>query len=152
MIGRRLTRRAFLAGTAAGAGAMVLAACGATPAPIATTAPTKAPAQAEATATSAVVEPTATTAPAATSGEKKVLRFATYTFSAFEDAMKQMFSDWEAQNPGATVQGEFSSWDVSGLSSRPWLPRAARRTSASPLASTRSPMPRRASSCRWTIS
>jgi multiple sugar transport system substrate-binding protein len=103
MSGIRTTRRHCLAVLSAGAGAVALAACGATP--------TAAPAQTDATAAPAAAT-VAATAPAQAGGEKKTLRFATYTFSSFEDTLKNVFfKAWEAQNPGVTIQGEFSGWD-----------------------------------------
>ncbi|HEY8885646.1 MAG TPA: extracellular solute-binding protein, partial [Chloroflexota bacterium] len=82
------------------------------PAPAAATTapaqPTTAPAQAT-TAPAQAAAPSATPQPAAQaaapSSGQKTLKFSSYSFSTFEDAMKKMLSSWD---PSVTVQTEFA--------------------------------------------
>jgi len=118
---RTLSRRQVLAG-GAWLSALLVAACSqqAAPSPTtapaaqATAAPTQAPAQAaaptattapaaQAAASTATAVPAAQSAPAASGS--KTLKFSSYSFSTFEDAMKQMFKNWD---PTVNVQSEFA--------------------------------------------
>jgi len=82
-----------------------LAACGATPAP------TKAPAQEATTAPEATAAPVEQATPAPASGGGKKLVFSSYTWSGYEDAMKQVLAMWKEKNPGVEVEGQFVGED-----------------------------------------
>ncbi|HEV8636662.1 MAG TPA: sugar ABC transporter substrate-binding protein [Chloroflexota bacterium] len=131
-------RRFLLAGTGL-VGASLLAACGQTAAPTAapakpgTTAATPAsaapspqagaqapaatkpaaPTQPAAAATTKPAEPTAAPAAAkpATAGATKSMRFSSYTWSGYEDAMKTVMDMWRQENPGVEVKNEFVGED-----------------------------------------
>jgi multiple sugar transport system substrate-binding protein len=79
---------------------VILTACGGSP--------PATPAEAPATQTTGVPAPQAA-APAAGAG--KTLRFSSYTWSGYEQAMKQVLDMWKKENPGVEIQTEFVGED-----------------------------------------
>ena len=97
-VSARITRRSFL--KAAGTGALALLAAGCAPA--VAPQPTAPPAATQAVATAIP----ATQAPAA----KKVVTFASYSFSTFEETIKKILAKWQTKYPNVEVHTEFASW------------------------------------------
>lgn len=91
------SRRKFLRSLTIGAGSALLAACGGA----ATT-----PSASSGGTTTADGVPAPTTA--ASGGDKKSIRFSSYSWSGYEDAMKQVQAMWKQENPNVDIITEFA--------------------------------------------
>jgi multiple sugar transport system substrate-binding protein len=113
-----LGRRRFLATSfAVLLGTPIVQACAPAVTPTATSA--QAPQQAPSPTTAAVAPsptapPTPTSAPkptAAPATAKKQIRFSSYTWSGYEDAMKKVLATWQQENPNVELKTEFVGED-----------------------------------------
>lgn len=111
-------RRTFLATSfAVLLGTPILQACAPAASPAAT--PSPAPQEAPATTTptaaapgSAVATPTSAPQPSvAPSAAKKLIRFSSYTWSGYEDAMKKVLAGWAQENQNVELKTEFVGED-----------------------------------------